>query len=70
MTGHVVGASAQGRRTPPSDGGIGVFHYFGLARAVRPGDVSAPVPEPSTMLLLGAGLVVLLGFGRKKLFKK
>ncbi len=27
-----------------------------------------PVPEPSTMLLLGSGLIVLIGRGRKKVF--
>ena len=40
--------------------------FYGLcAWAVRPGDVSTPVPEPATMLLLGSGLLGLMGFRRK-----
>lgn len=46
---------------------IKVFSPF-YAVAVHPGVVSAPLPEPSTMLLLGSGLIGLLGFRKK--FKK
>ena len=35
----------------------------------QPGN-GAPVPEPTTWMLLGTGLVAMLGLGRKKLLKK
>ena len=31
---------------------------------------SYPVPEPASMLLVGSGLIVLAGMGRKKFLKK
>ena len=33
-------------------------------------DYGAPVPEPSTVLLVGTGLLGIIGFGRKRLNKK
>jgi len=34
------------------------------------GPEMSPVPEPTTLVLLGAGLLGLVGVGRKKFFKK
>lgn len=42
---------------------------FGSSETVR-FSIGQPVPEPATMLLLGSGLLGLVGFGRKKFFKK
>ena len=41
--------------------------YFNSTLEIQGGEI--PVPEPSTMLLLGSGLVGLVGYGRRR-FKK
>lgn len=40
-----------------------------LTFGIRQVATTAPIPEPTTMLLLGAGMIGLAGLGRKKLFK-
>jgi hypothetical protein len=53
----------------PNDvGGVDVVAMDDFLYA-EPG-AAAAVPEPSTMLLLGSGLIGLAGYGRKKVFKK
>jgi hypothetical protein len=44
----------------------GTFPLFDFGNAVDSILTIAPVPEPSTLMLLGTGMVVLLGFALKK----
>jgi len=41
----------------------------GVAWAGEPNGIPIPVPEPSTLLLLGSGLAGLIGFGRRRMKK-
>ena len=44
------------------------FHYtMTCGNDVIEGAASAPMPEPGTVFLLGAGLIAMAGFGRKKI---
>ena len=62
----------------PSAAGIKITNpgqtlEFGGAGGSRTYSISAdyqPVPEPTTWLLFGTGILGLLGYGRKKFFKK
>lgn len=47
----------------------GVANQIGFDEITLGSNVPGQVPEPSTLLLLGSGLVGLVGFGRKKIRK-
>ena len=56
--------SGFGNRSP-SGNSFAAGNYSGWE-----GVLEVPTPEPTTMLLLGSGLIGLAGYGRKKFFKK
>lgn len=67
----VVSLNIDGLLSITIDSVYGDF-IFGVSTLVAEGDngSSAPVPEPTTLFLLGTGLVGIAGASRKKIFKR
>ncbi len=66
-----VGGVPTWRSVNPNWGAAAVAYANGVTVtfATTPGDCPC-IPEPCTLLLLGSGVAGIIGFGRKRLFKK
>ncbi len=70
-TGHYHGFLDVGGNFTPIDVPFAIYTMaFGINDSGNIVGVGQSVAEPSTMLLLGSGLIGLAGYGRKKFFKK